>query len=129
MAILFCPAHWSMLLMSWPTRLGSAIPATTFTYTGLVCGQRVPAAGVVPSIAPICGLLATPTCLGVELTVRPAWRSAASAWATLSVAGMAGTLIIRGPLDTVSVIVAPGSAWPDGEVLITSPVRTVLLLT
>src|SRR5690348_12028505 len=38
-------------------------------------------------------------------------------------------VIIRGPCETVSTIVAPGSARPDGDVLITSPFGTSSLMT
>src|SRR5690242_20219128 len=118
-----------MMSMFCPTRLGSASPATTFTATGLFSGQEVPAGGVVPAGAPICGLLATPTGLVVAATVSPALRSSAWACATLSPWGICGTVIIRGPWETVSMIVAPGSARPDGDVLITSPFGTLSLMT
>ena len=68
--------------MSWPTRLGSASPATTSTATGLFSGQEVPAAGVVPATWPMTGLLGTPTGLVAAATVSPAARSAALACAT-----------------------------------------------
>src|SRR6185437_3750916 len=118
-----------MVSMFCPTRLGSASPATTFTETGLFSGQEVPAGGVVPATAPICGLLATPTGWVDEATVSPALRSSAWACATLSPWGICGTVIIRGPCETVSTIIAPGSAFPDGDVLITSPFGTSSLMT
>src|SRR5579862_3318794 len=122
-------AHCCIALMSWPTRLGSASPATTSTVTGLFSGQEVPAGGSVPAMWPTTGLLCTPTGLVAAATVSPAARSAASACPTVSVAGIDGTLIIRGPWEMVSTIVAPGSARPDGEVLITSPLGTVSSIT
>ena len=115
--------------MFCPTRLGSASPATTFTVTGLFSGWEVPAAGVVPATVPSCGLLGTPTGWAFAATVSPALRSSAMACATLSPAGIGGTVIIRGPCETVSSIVAPGSARPDGDVLITSPFGTLSLIT
>src|ERR1700743_641983 len=118
-----------MVPMSCPTRLGSASPATTFTETGWFSGTEVPAAGVGPPTAPICGLLSAPTGLVAEATVSPALRSSSWAWATLSPGGIGGTVIIRGPCETVSTIVAPGSARPDGDVLITSPFGTSSLIT
>ena len=84
---------------------------------------------MVPATAPICGLLAAPTGLVAALTVSPAARSAAWACATVSVAGIGGTVIIRGPCEIVSTIVAPGSARPDGDVPITSPFGTLSLIT
>ena len=112
-----------------PTSSGSASPATTFTKTSLFSGQEVPCASVVPATVPICGLLAAPTGLVAELTVSPAACSAALACATVSVAGIGGTVIIRGPCEIERTIVAPGSARPDGDVPITSPFGTLSLIT
>ena len=125
----FALAHCCIALMSWPTRLGSASPSTTSTATGLFSGQEVPAGGSVPATWPMTGLLAAPTGLVAAATVSPAARSAASACATESLAGIDGTLIIRGPEEMVSTIVAPGSARPDGEVLITSSLGTLSSIT
>ena len=86
----FCPAQPWMVSMFWPTRSGSASPATTLTVTGWFSGWEVPAAGVVPATAPICGSLATPTGLVAAATVSPALRSSALAWSTLSPGGSAG---------------------------------------
>ena len=77
--MLLLAAHCSIELTSCPTRLGSARPATTSMVTGWFCGHDVPAAGTVPAIAPITTAPLTPTGLFVELTVRPAARSVASA--------------------------------------------------
>ena len=51
------------------------------------------------------------------------------AWATLSVDGIGGTVIIRGPWEMVSVMVAPGSALPDGDTAATSPLGTLSSIT
>ncbi len=59
----------------------------------------------------------------------PPCAAAALACATVSPAGIGGTVIIRGPCEIVSTIVAPGSARPDGDVPITSPFGTLSLIT
>ena len=90
--------------MFCPTRLGRTSPATTFTETGWFSATEVPADGVVPATAPICGSLATPTALVAVATVSPALRNSARARATLSPWGTRGTVMIRGPW----VFPAPG---------------------
>ena len=76
--MLLLPAHCWIALMSWPTRLGSARPATISMVTGLFCGHDVSAGGTVPATEFSTTVPVTPTGLVVELTVSPAARSAAS---------------------------------------------------
>src|ERR1700722_4799104 len=117
-------AHCWIELMFCPTRVGSDRPATTSMTTGLFSGHGVPAAGIVPATEFSTTVPVTPTGLVVGLAVRPAVRSAASACASGCPATV-GTLIIRGPDETVSTIVAPGSARPDGDAAITSFLGTL----
>src|SRR6202012_658176 len=85
--------------------------------------------GLVPATVLTCEKLWPPTSWVAEATVSPAAFRAAVACATPSPAGICGTVIIRGPCESVSTIVAPGSARPDGEVLITSPLGTLSSMT
>ena len=125
--MLFEPAQPWMVPMFCPTRLGSGMPATTSTYTVRVAGHEVPAAGVVPATVPTATPSAATFC-GVSLTVSPALRSAAMAPCRFCpVTG--GTVIIFGPAETVSTIVAPCTARPDGDMLITSPLARALSVT
>ena len=111
----FWPAHCWMVVDVLADQVGQREPGDHVHGDRLVLRPEVPAAGSVPATAPICGLLATPTGLVAAATVSPAARSTASACATVSPGGIGGTVIIRGPCETVSTIVAPGSARPDGD--------------
>ena len=110
----------------WPTKFGSGGPALTVMPTGLACGQEVPATGLV--------LITTPTGMVSDAAVvtdpgvRPAFFS--SAWAAASVSPVTcGTPIMTGPVDSMSVTVAPRLALVPlpGSVAATSPLATVLL--
>ena len=82
---------------------------------------------MVPATVPTATPSAATFC-GVSLTVSPALRSAAMAPCRFCpVTG--GTVIIFGPEETVSTIVAPCTARPDGDMLITSPLATALSVT
>src|SRR5215468_5792503 len=94
----------------------------------LLAGHDVPAGGVVPLMLPTVTPSA-PTSFAVSLTVSPALRSNATAPATDVCPATEGTTIIFGPADTARTIVAPLTARPDGDVLITSPLGTVLSMT
>src|ERR1700733_7266822 len=97
--MLLLPAHCWIALMSCPTRLGSARPATTSMVTGWFCGHEVPAGGAGPPTEFTTTVPGTPTALGVELTVRPAARSAARACGS-DFPATVGTLIMCGPSET-----------------------------
>ena len=109
----------------WPTKSGSGGPALTAIPTGLVCGQEVPATGVVLTTmpAPMVADAVSVTAPGV----RPAFLSAASAAAWLRPV-TCGTLIMTGPVDTMMVTTAPRLALEPmaGSVAMTSPFAMTL---
>src|ERR1700761_5969123 len=124
----FWPAHCWMADTFWPTKLGSGGPSLTEIATGLVCGQRSPAAGEVLITMPASTEDEATLCTWP--TVSPACRSAClasdSCWPLMS-----GTLSSRGPDDGTRVTIAPlCSLLPAvGGVRTPSPAGTVLLVT
>ena len=122
-------AHCCIELTSCPVRVGSDRPATISIVTGLVCGHEVPAACMDPATELSTTVPVTPTGLGAGLTVSPSARSVAAASVNDFAPVTGGTVIMRGPRETVTAIVAPGSARPDGEMDTTSPLGTSLSIS
>src|SRR6516225_1003770 len=92
--------------------------------TGSVCGQDVPAAGLVPSTVPTGEVEPTFWTVGVRCTRCKA------ACAAVSVSPRTlGTTEVNGPDETRIVIAEPFPARPDGLVPTTVPCGTSLLCT
>ena len=92
--------------------------------TVLVCGQVVPAGGLVPITVPTGAF--EPTLAMVE--IRCTRCNAACAAACVSPCTV-GTTEVKGPLETRIVIVVPFDTRPAGLVPTTMPLATVLLCT
>src|SRR5712691_98653 len=107
-----------------PTKLGSGGPDASRIVTVLVCGQVVPAGGLVPITVPT-GAFA-PTFWTVE--TRCMRCSAACAACSVSFCTL-GTTEVKGPFETRRVIVAPFDTRPAGLVPTTMPLATALLCT
>src|SRR5712691_4711523 len=107
-----------------PTKFGSGgLPATRMV-TVLVCGQVVPAGGLVPITVPTGESEATFSILGTRCTrCRAACAAATVSFCTL------GTTEVKGPLETRIVIVEPFDTRPAGLVPATLPLATALLCT
>src|SRR6476660_4456140 len=121
---LFWLAHCRAASMLCPVKSGSGGPAATRIVTVLVCGQVVPAGGLVPTTVPT-GAFA-PTFWMVETKCTCA--SAACAAACVSFWTL-GTTEVKGPLEISKEIVAPLDTRPAGLVPTTLPLGTVLLCT
>ena len=107
-----------------PVKSGSGGPSATMIVTGLVCGQVVPAGGLVPVTVPTGAFEPTLTMVKVRCTRC----SAACASACFS-PFTAGTREVNGPLETRMVTAVPFATRPDGLVPTTVPLATVLLCT
>src|SRR5260370_3828482 len=107
-----------------PVKSGSGGLAATSIVTVLVCGQLVPAGGLVPITVPTGA--SEPTLPMVE--TRCTRCSAACAAACVSPLTL-GTTEVNGPLETSRVIAVPFDTRPAGLVPTTRPFATVLLCT
>jgi len=117
-------AHCWATCRGCPTKFGTAGPPATKMVTGLVCGQVVPAAGLVPSTVPTGESEPTFWTVGTRCTCCKA------ACAALSVSPLTlGTTDVNGPDETRIVTAAPFPARPDGLVPTTVPFCTSLLCT
>ena len=92
--------------------------------TVLICGQVVPAGGLVPVTVPTGA--SEPTCWVVA--TRCTRCSAACAAASVSFCTL-GTTEVKSPLETRMVIAAPFGTRPAGRVPTTEPLATALLCT
>src|SRR6266568_146942 len=107
-----------------PTKLGSGGPAASRIVTVLVCGQVVPAGGLVPITVPTGASEPTLAMVATRCT-----RCSAACAAFCVSPCTLGTTEVKGPLETRRVIVAPFDARPAGLVPTTMSLATALLCT
>src|SRR5579859_1180035 len=118
-------AHCSATAFCWPTKLGTGGPALSTIFTGLGCGQDVPAPG---SVA-----MTIPAAIVAEVTVFTlpgtslAFLIAACAPDRLSPV-TCGMLIMCGPADTMRLTLPPREIRDPlaGMVRMTRPLATLL---